>query len=222
MTLHSYHIDRRLSASYTGQNSKGVALPVDVIRAFIAIELSPEIRLQLGQLIQKFKSLRIQAVRWVAVENIHLTLKFLGDTNRSELDKLSKILLSRSAEFSPISFQVSGMGAFPNNRKPGVVWVGLQTSSALQELQGAIEGAASQIGTPTEERGFSPHLTLGRVRNDASPADLQTLGSALTSMQASDFGFMTAVSFTLFRSDLRPQGALYTPLAHFPLAGSDK
>ncbi len=114
------------------------------------------------------------------------------------------------------------MGAFPNNRKPRVVWVGLQTSAALQQLQSAIEDAATQIGIPTEERGFSPHLTLGRVRNDVSPADLQTLSSALTSMQASDLGFMVAASFTLFRSDLRPQGALYTPLAHFPLAGSDK
>ena len=204
------------------KTKKGVALPVDVIRAFIAIELSPEIRLQLGQLIQKFKSLRIDAVRWVAVENIHLTLKFLGDTNRTDLDKLSKILLSRSGEFSPFTFQVSGMGAFPNNRKPRVVWVGLQAPAALHELQGAVENAASQIGIPVEERGFSPHLTLGRVRNDVTPADLQTLSSALTSMQASDLGFMVAASFTLFRSDLRPQGALYTPLAHFPLAGSDK
>jgi len=221
MIVHSYHIDRLFRAAYTGQN-KNVELPVDVIRAFIAIELSPDIRLQLGQLIQKFRALRIQAVRWVAVENIHLTLKFLGDINRTDLDKLSIILLSRSAEFSPIPFQVGGMGAFPNNRKPRVVWVGLQTSAALQQLQSAIEDAATQIGIPTEERGFSPHLTLGRVRNDVSPADLQTLGSALTAMQASDFGFMTAASFTLFRSDLRQQGALYTPLAHFPLTGSDK
>ena len=195
---------------------------MDVIRAFLAIELNLEIRLQLGQLIQKFKSLRIDTVRWVAVENIHLTLKFLGVVNLTDLDKLSKILLSRSAEFSPFSFQVSGMGAFPNNRKPRVVWVGLQAPAALQELQGAIEDAATQIGIPAEERRFSPHLTLGRVRNDAPPADLQTLSSALTSMQASDLGSMTAASFTLFRSDLRPQGALYTPLAHFPLAGPGK
>ena len=197
-------------------------MPVELIRAFIAIELSPEIRQQLGLLIQKFKALRFQAVRWVAVENIHLTLKFLGETNRADLDKLSKILISRSADFSPFTFQVNGMGAFPSNRKPRVVWVGLPASPALLELQAAIEDAATQIGIPAEERGFSPHLTLGRVRNDASPADLQTLGSALISMQASDFGFMTAASFTLFRSDLRPQGPLYTPLAHFPLAGLGK
>ena len=195
---------------------------MDFIRAFLAIELNPEIRLQLGQLIQKFKALHVHAVRWVAVENIHLTLKFLGVVNLTDLDKLSKILLSRSAEFSPFSFQVSGMGAFPNNRKPRVVWVGLPASSALQELQGAIEDSATQIGIPDEERRFSPHLTLGRVRNDAPPADLQTLSSALTSMQASDLGSMTAASFTLFRSDLRPQGPLYTPLAHFPLAGPGK
>lgn len=195
---------------------------MDLIRAFIAIELSPEIRQQLGQLIQKFKALRVQAVRWVAVENIHLTLKFLGVTNRVDLDKLSKILISRSAGFSPFTFQVGGMGAFPSNRKPRVVWVGLQTSSALLELQSAIEDAATQIGIPTEERGFAPHLTLGRVRSDASPADIQTLSSALTSMQAGDLGSMTAASFTLFQSDLRPQGVLYTPLAHFPLAGMGK
>ncbi len=197
-----------------------LSLPLDDIRAFIAIELSPEIRSQLGELIQKFKTLHITGVRWVAVENIHLTLKFLGNTNSANLSRLSKILQTTAVGHSPFPFQVSGVGAFPNNRKPRVIWVGFQGPAALNDLFTAIEDAAFQIGIPTEERGFSPHLTLGRVKNDVTPVELQALSSALGSLQAGNFGSMTADAFTLFRSDLRPQGPLYTPLAHFPLAGS--
>jgi 2'-5' RNA ligase len=92
-----------------------LSLPLDDIRAFIAIELSPEIRSQLGELIQKFKTLRITGVRWVAVENIHLTLKFLGNTNSANLSRLSKILQTTAVGHSPFPFQVSGVGVFPNN-----------------------------------------------------------------------------------------------------------
>ncbi len=188
-----------------------------LIRAFIAIELPLEIRAHLEATIQKFKAQKIQAVRWVAVDNIHLTLKFLGDTSSGDLGKLTNILQKQMSSHQPFSVQVAGVGAFPNPQRPRIIWVGLQAPSGLNILQASIETAASLIGIPPEDRSFSPHLTLGRVRNDASPADLQTLRAALNLIQVGSLGDFTVNQFTLFRSDLRPQGPLYTVLQQFAL-----
>ena len=188
-----------------------------LIRAFIAIELPSEIRAQLEATIQKFKAQKIQAVRWVAVDNIHLTLKFLGDTPPNDLSKLTNILQNQLSSHKAFSVQVAGVGAFPNPQRPRIIWVGLQAPSGLNTLQASIEKAASLIGISPEDRSFSPHLTLGRVRNDASLADLQTLRVALNSIQVGSLGEFTVSQFTLFRSDLRPQGPLYTVLQQFSL-----
>ena len=110
------------------------------------------------------------------------------------------------------------MGAFPNPQRPRIIWVGLQPPTELNNLQASIETAASLIGIPAEDRGFSPHLTIGRVRNDASPADLQTLRAALRLIQVGTLGEVTVNRYTLFRSDLRPQGPLYTVLQQFTLS----
>jgi 2'-5' RNA ligase len=188
-----------------------------IIRAFIAIEIPMLIRANLESTIQRFKSQKVQAVRWVAVNNIHLTLKFLGDTSPDDLRKLTNILQNQKSSQKPFAIQVSDMGAFPNQQRPRIIWVGLQAPSALNELQSNIEKAASLIGIPPEDREFSPHLTLGRVRNEASPSDLQNLRAALNSIQVGALGEFTVNQYTLFRSDLRPQGPIYTVLQQFGL-----
>ncbi|MRR31140.1 RNA 2',3'-cyclic phosphodiesterase, partial [bacterium] len=137
---------------------------MSTIRAFIAIELPLEIRSQLEATIRKFKAQKVQAVRWVAVDNIHLTLKFLGDISSGDLGKLTNILQNQISSNMAFPVQVAGVGVFPNPRRPRIIWVGLQTPPELIKLQTTVEKAASLIGIPPEDRGFSPHLTLGRVR----------------------------------------------------------
>jgi len=190
-----------------------------LIRAFIAIALPIEIKSELESTIQKFKTQRVQGVRWVAVENIHLTLKFLGDTSPADLAQLTKILQAESTAHPSFSVEVSGIGAFPNPRRPRIIWVGLQAPVALSTLVASLESAARSIGVQPEERGFSPHLTLGRVKNDISPVDLLNLSAALNSINVESAGGFTVTQFTLFRSELRPQGPLYSILAHFSLLG---
>lgn len=188
-----------------------------LIRAFIAITLPIAIKTELESTIQKFMAQRVQGVRWVAVDNIHLTLKFLGDTPPADLAQLTKILQAESAAHPSFTVEVAGIGAFPNPRRPRIIWVGLQAHAVLNDLVARIESAASSIGIQPEERAFSPHLTLGRIKNDISTADLQNLSAALNSVKIGSAGVFTVTQFTLFRSDLRPQGPLYSVLEQFSL-----
>jgi len=187
------------------------------IRAFIAIDLPKEIRTNLEATVQKFKARSVHGVRWVPVDNIHLTLKFLGDISSGNLERLTKLLQVECAALPSFPVEVAGVGAFPNHRRPRIIWVGVQAPPELKTLQACIESAASQMGIQPEERDFSPHLTLGRVRNEISFLELQALSATLDSIQVGALGRFTVNQFTLFRSDLRPQGPLYTVMAQFNL-----
>jgi 2'-5' RNA ligase len=185
------------------------------IRAFIAIELPPEIQTQLENVAKRLRAARASAVRWVSPQNIHLTLKFLGDTDPSKLTRLGEQLQIAAAGCQPVEITIAGLGAFPNNRQPLVIWVGVEIPAQIKNLQSSVEAAAEKIGCPVEQRPFSPHLTLGRVRKDASREEIAQISQALASVEAGELGRFMAAGFTLFRSDLRPNGPVYTPLAHF-------
>ncbi len=190
-----------------------------LIRAFIAIELSPPIQKQLEQIVLDLQQTGSRHVNWVRPENIHLTLKFLGESRPDELDRLSAEIRPIASAARPIELKIHGFGAFPNFKRPRVIWVGVQAPPSLIRLQQALEDAAEKIGYPREERPFSPHLTLGRVNREASPAELARLGETIAQKPVGTLGSMTASQLILFRSVLKPAGAIYTPLAHFPLNG---
>lgn len=190
-----------------------------LIRAFIAIELSPPIQKQLEQIVLDLQQTGSRHVKWVRPENIHLTLKFLGESRPDELDRLSAEIRPIASAARPIELKIHGLGAFPNFKRPRVIWVGVQAPPSLIRLQQALEDAAEKIGYPREERPFSPHLTLGRVNREASPAELARLGETIAQKPVGTLGSMTASQLILFRSVLKPAGAIYTPLAHFPLNG---
>jgi len=117
----------------------------------------------------------------------------------------------------PFTVSVGGFGVFPNLKRPKVIWVGIQATPELERLQRAIESACLRLGYPAEEKSFNPHLTLGRIREEA---DLAALRNALQNFQIGPLGSLTVSNLTLFRSDLRPQGPIYTALAHIPLGQS--
>ncbi len=189
------------------------------IRAFIAIELPQEIQLRLGELQQQLIDRKVRCVRWVSSGNIHLTLQFLGDTPSVKLEALRNELHPVIAAQEPFTYQVQGLSAFPNPRRPRVIWVGLQAPSDLATLHKLIERTVQKTGLSIEDRNYSPHLTLGRVKRDASPGEILELSDTLGKIETGLLGMGIAKSVTLFRSDLRPEGSLYTPLAHFPLQG---
>ena len=183
------------------------------IRAFIAIELPDAIREKLTHLLDRLKCPETSAVRWVPVSNIHLTLKFLGDTSPNNLEILSKILLAEAARRHFFEFEVGGIGTFPNLRRPRVIWVGVQAPGELLSLQRSIEAEVIRLGYNPDGRPFSPHLTLGRVNQNATPHEVRQISEVLLKQPTEKLGKVAVDRVILFRSDLRPTGAIYTPLA---------
>ena len=192
---------------------------MSVIRAFIAIEMSPEIRRRLDQVSDELKQrLKDIPVRWVPVENIHLTLKFLGDVSVANLEVLKKILQSEIAGHHPFEMSVGELGAFPSNRRPRVIWVKVEAPAELEAVQRGIETESTRLGYAREERAFSPHLTLGRVSRNASSRDIRKISEVLDSYKVGFLGAARIQAVHLFRSDLKPGGAVYTCLFTVPLS----
>jgi len=150
-------------------------------------------------------------VAWVAPRNLHLTLKFLGSVPEEQIDVVARALREASADASPFEARVRGLGAFPSVRRPRVVWAGVTDGAAdMIELARRADAALAALGFPRDERPFSPHVTLGRVREPGrNPVLTEALGSAATR----EFGQMRVPSAFLMRSELSPRGARYTELA---------
>ncbi|MEW6546616.1 MAG: RNA 2',3'-cyclic phosphodiesterase [Bacillota bacterium] len=183
------------------------------MRLFVAVELPASVRQALGELVRYLGSSRAD-VKWVEEENFHLTLKFLGEVDASRLPHLGEALGRAARGVAPFDFQATGTGAFPSRRRPKVIWVGVGRGAAeLGHLAGRVDAELAHLGFPRENRPFSPHLTVGRVR---SPHRLDDLVRMLE--QASFATRDVAVNeIVLFQSVLGRGGPVYTPLAHFPL-----
>ena len=191
----------------------------EILRTFIAIELDEPLRLAIGRVQAKF---RRQAppgsVKWVAPDGIHLTLKFLGDTPAGRVPAIEAALRTACASTQPFEFAVEGRGCFPNFRRPRVVWVAVRDrGQMLARLQAAIEQHVAPLGWPSEERGFSPHLTLGRVSPRADATAQAAVGQMVERAVVEQIGSQRVTAVSLIRSDLQPAGALYTPLVHVAL-----
>jgi 2'-5' RNA ligase len=184
---------------------------METIRAFIAIELPETIQQALQNIITRL-SAQTRAVHWVPAANIHLTLKFLGDSSSSTLALLQKALQAEALQHPVCEFVVEGLGAFPGTRRPRVIWVGVRAPQELELLVKGVDLASRRLGFLSEERPFSPHLTLGRVTPKASPDDILQLGTQLSRLQIGELGTAKVHSVTLFRSELRPAGAVYSRL----------
>lgn len=197
-------------------------MPEFVLRTFIAIELDETVRDGLARLQDKFQRQAPQgSVKWVAPEAIHLTLKFLGDTPVNRVSKVADALAEACAGFAPFEISVEGRGCFPNLRRPRVIWVAVRdvNGKSLVRLQAAIEQRVAPLGWPTEERGFSPHLTLGRVARSAGAAEEAAIGQMVENSIVEQIGAQRVNAVHLIKSDLRPAGPVYAVLATVELGG---
>lgn len=191
---------------------------MSVIRAFIAIDLPAEISQGLQQVSTQLQQrLENVPVRWVPVENIHLTLKFLGDVSIANLEMLKEVLRTEVGNHRVFEVSIGGVGAFPTARHPRVVWVGIEAPPDLASLQRGVENAMAHIGYAREDRPFSPHLTLGRVSRNATSRDTHLIGEALESYKVGFLGVAPVAAVYLYRSDLKPTGAIYTRIFTAPL-----
>lgn len=191
--------------------------PTAVIRTFIAIHLPAEVRQRLGQFQEQLRRAAPgEGVRWTEPDQIHLTLRFLGNVPEAELPQLSQALALACQAAAPFGLEAQGAGAFPDLKRPRVLWVGLGGAvAALAQLQAAVLEATRTWGE-LEDRPFHPHLTLGRVKT-ADPRLLARLSGALQQAGSSAFGAWQVHQVALMRSDLSPAGPRYTVLAEAPL-----
>ena len=189
-----------------------------MLRAFIAIELPVEIQSVIADSTASLKKLLPKPlIRWVAPQNVHLTLKFLGDISPSNLEYLVEALKVEAVSHEAFPISVGGLGAFPNPLRARVVWIGLEAPPALAALQQGVEAVAAKLGYPAEERPFSPHLTIGRVGQNASASDLKRIHSALETIKLGILGRLRVQSVLIFKSDLQPGGPIYTHLYALPM-----
>ena len=191
---------------------------MSLLRAFIAVEISPEVHKAIESKTAPLRAaLGSSLVRWVPTSNIHLTLKFLGDVSPTNVEMLSQMLNVEVSQHESFTIQFGGVGAFPNPRRPRVIWVGIQAPAGLEALQHGIEAAAATLGYPNEKRPFSPHLTVGRVKQNAGPAGFQKVRNILDESKIGSLGTSQVNAVHLFKSDLKPNGAVYTRLFSAPL-----
>ncbi len=184
------------------------------IRTFIAIELDDALHRALADLQAQLKRERAaRYIRWVAPANIHVTLKFLGDVDADRIPALQRAIIDACIDTPPFTLTLSDVGTFPNNRRPNVVWVGAsgQVETAAR-LANKIDDACTTLGFAREDRPFMPHLTLGRVKRDASPNDRQFVGEMITNAKVDALGDLRIERVSVVKSELRPGGSVYTRL----------
>ena len=186
---------------------------MNAIRAFIAIDLSPETHERLDYVTGQLKT-RLPGfpVRWVPAENIHLTLKFLGDVSTTNLDMLYGIIRSETGRQSQFELSVGELGAFPSLHRPRVIWIGVEAPQELYSLQKGIEDEAARLGYARERRDFSPHLTMGRVSRNVTSDEVHEIADVLCDCKIGFLGATRVSEVHLYRSDLQRQGAVYTKL----------
>ena len=188
--------------------------PVATIRAFIAVNLDPNLRAALARVQDRLKATRAD-VGWVRPENLHLTLKFLGQVEEGRIGAIREAVATAATGCGPVRLIFQGLGAFPRPREARVVWIGLSHGAeALAALQARIEEQLESLGFAREARPFTAHLTLGRVRG---PAHREQLARALTEAPAEALGEMLLDRLELMKSDLSVGGARYSILQSFPL-----
>lgn len=184
------------------------------IRTFVAIELPPDIRDALQRIINRLKS-SAGEVRWVKADLIHLTLKFLGDVEEGRIPDIAGCIERCVSGFSSFPLAVRGLGAFPGESSPQVIWIAAaDETGSLAGLQRSIEAGLAHVGFAKEKRPFSPHLTLGRLR---SPRGKEAARRGLAELQQADCGSFRADGVSLIKSDLTPNGPIYTVLQSFSL-----
>jgi RNA 2',3'-cyclic 3'-phosphodiesterase len=179
-----------------------------VIRAFIAVDLDDPVIEKVCNVIEILNS-RISEIRWLRKENLHLTLRFLGNIAESQVEPIAAALRHTLRLFSPCTISAKGLGVFPDFRRPKILWVGL-TGGQLAQLAAMIESALVPLGFIAENRAFTPHLTIGRWRDGRRPA--KNLRQEIASWNDFEFGACAVRQIVLFQSVLKPEGASYSEL----------
>lgn len=188
------------------------------VRTFVAVELPPEVRSRACQLIETLRKESDAPVRWVGPEQLHWTLKFLGDVDMLEIPDVCRRLSRAVAPLAAFDVSACGVGAFPDIHHPRTVWLGMRDGvEPMIQLHAAVEEALGDLGFRQEQRRFRPHITLGRVRGGVG-SESHEFAQRLKEQADFEAGISTVFEITIFASELTPKGPIYNPLGHAELA----
>jgi len=189
-----------------------------LIRSFVAVELPEAVKAALTRLQDEVKA-GGGGVKWVQPGGVHLTLKFLGYVDEARVPALVQALTRACEGFGPLEVALSGLGVFPSPSRPRVAWVGLSGGvETLLRLQEGVEKVLSPFGFPREDRAFTPHLTIARLREGVAPDEARAFGQAFLRASPESVSFKVE-GISLMKSQLTPSGAIYTRLAFIPFRG---
>lgn len=190
-----------------------------MIRTFVALDLPVNVQKELAAFCAPLQRLDV-AVSWIRPDRIHLTLKFLGNVEESTVEAIGEALRGAVETVRPFQLRSGGCGAFPSMREMRVIWVGVHGDlEPLTDLHRRVEGALERLGFARENRPFRAHLTLGRVKGRRG---LKVLQEALIARQAYQGVIFDVSEVVLYKSELKPEGAQYTPLKRLPFQGGPK
>lgn len=190
---------------------------METIRSFIALELPGDVKETIALIIKRLRPAQHRYVKWVSPEGTHLTVKFLGNIFPSQIAQIMDIMSTAAAKVPPLELRLGGLGMFPNEHRPRVIWVALEgNTEPLAAMQREIELALAPLGFAPENRAFTPHLTLGRVRDNASPDERKEIAGVVKDKKIDYESTFTLRELSLIKSTLTPTGAIYNRLDSAP------
>lgn len=182
------------------------------MRLFVALELNPKVIANLTELLHRLDP--YAPLRWVHPQNMHVTLKYVGDWQVSRLDEIIHSLgeVRLPASEPVLNVPLAGLGFFPNARSPRVFWAGAENTTALRQLHSRVDAVLQPLGIAPEVRPYHPHLTLARITEDISLDDLYR---AIEDLPTREYGLISPDQFVLFESSVTPAGPIYRKVAEF-------
>lgn len=190
---------------------------METIRSFIALEMPDEVKETVALIIKRLRPAQHRYVKWVSPDGTHLTVKFLGNIFPSQISQITGIMKTAADKVPPLELRLGGLGMFPNEQRPRVIWVALEgNTEPLAAMQREIEQALVPLGFVAENRAFTPHLTLGRVRDNATPDERREIAGVVKDKKIDYEAVFTLRELSLMKSTLTPTGAIYNRIDSAP------
>ena len=183
------------------------------MRIFIAVNLPQDILTKIDQITTYFKSKTPpNALKWVETKSLHLTIKFIGETPEKKIPQIQEILTQSLGVQAPFAIEVNGLGMYPHQNTPRVIWLGINGGEPLIKIHQILDQNLAALEIKPEGRAFTPHLTIARVRRNADPTSVKSIGRTLSQFTVDPLGAFTINQVHLYQSVLTPSGPIYTSL----------
>ena len=188
------------------------------MRTFIAVDFQTEILTKIERIIDYLRTQTpVDALKWVKRDNLHLTLKFIGEISPDKIYQVKALMAEALLSSTAFAVEVKGLGMYPNANNPRVVWLGIENGSGLVDTHKRLNNILSQVNIKPDTRPFSPHLTIARVKKNALPNQVKLVGGTLSQFKVGSLGITRVENIRLYQSELTPQGSIYTPLTTIAL-----